>query len=188
MDNINSRINKVVELSGLTKSGFAKKINITPSHVSQMCSGLKVPSARTITDICREFGVREAWLRDGEEPMREPEPTKPTDELDKILDSYGLPREMRGLFLGYLELSDSAKKEVRDLITRWGANMNAPATLVGMTPAKKETREEQIEREAREEAEEYYRLRLAEKRQIAKGADTLDGTGRNSSNSGVNTA
>ena len=51
-----------------------------------------------------------------------------------------------------------------------------------------ETEDEQLEREARAEAEEYYRLRLKEKRQIALEAAMLDGTGANSSSSGKNTA
>ena len=66
------RISKIVEHSGLTKTAFAKKINVSQGLVSQMCSGITKPSDRTITDICREFGCDEIWLRTGEgEPFRQ---------------------------------------------------------------------------------------------------------------------
>lgn len=66
------RIAKVVEMSGLTKTAFAKKLNISQGLVSQMCSGTTKPSDRTISDICREFGCDEVWLRTGEgEPFRQ---------------------------------------------------------------------------------------------------------------------
>lgn len=67
-----NRILYVVEHSGLTKTAFAKRINVSQGLVSQMCSGTTNPSDRTIQDICREFGVNEVWLRTGEgEPFKE---------------------------------------------------------------------------------------------------------------------
>lgn len=66
------RISKIVEMSGLTKTAFAKKINVSQGLVSQMCIGMTKPSDRTISDICREFGCDEVWLRTGEgEPFRQ---------------------------------------------------------------------------------------------------------------------
>ena len=65
MERISDRIAMVVKESGLTKSDFARKINVSQSHVSRICSGETQPSDRTISDICREFGVNEDWLRHG---------------------------------------------------------------------------------------------------------------------------
>ena len=66
------RISYIVEQSGLTKTAFGKRINVSQGLVSQMCNGTTKPSERTIQDICREFGVNEVWLRTGEgEPFRE---------------------------------------------------------------------------------------------------------------------
>ena len=72
MQTISERISRIVQESGMTKTAFAEKINVSQAFVSQMCSGVKTPSDRTIADICREFGVSEAWLRDGVEPMYRP--------------------------------------------------------------------------------------------------------------------
>ena len=67
-----NRILHIIEHSGLTKTAFAKRINVSQGLVSQMCSGTTNPSDRTISDICREFGCNEVWLRTGEgEPFRE---------------------------------------------------------------------------------------------------------------------
>lgn len=64
-----TRISLVVEKSGLTKTAFAKRINVSQGLVSQICSGTTTPSDRTISDICREFRVNEKWLRTGEGEM-----------------------------------------------------------------------------------------------------------------------
>ncbi len=60
------RIALVVEKSGLTKTAFAERLKLSQPFVSKLCTGGKIPSDRTITDICREFDVRESWLRNGE--------------------------------------------------------------------------------------------------------------------------
>ena len=68
---MHARINKIVTSTGLTKTDFAKRIGISQPYLSQLCAGTKVPSDRTITDICREFGCNEVWLRTGEgEPFQ----------------------------------------------------------------------------------------------------------------------
>jgi transcriptional regulator with XRE-family HTH domain len=69
---MHTRINEVVKMVDLTKTEFGKRINISQGMVSRICSGDANPSDRTISDICREFGVNEVWLRTGEgEPFKE---------------------------------------------------------------------------------------------------------------------
>ena len=66
------RIELVIKNANIKKVDFAKRLNISQAFVSQMCSGVAKPSDRTITDICREFGCNEVWLRTGEgKPYRE---------------------------------------------------------------------------------------------------------------------
>lgn len=72
MDTINERIKFIIKHSKLTQTEFAKKINISQALVSMICSGASIPTDRTISDICREFGCNEVWLRTGEgEPFQE---------------------------------------------------------------------------------------------------------------------
>ena len=69
VENINQRIAACVAASKLTKTEFADRINVSQSFVSRLASGDKMPSDRTIADICREFDVNEQWLRTGEGEM-----------------------------------------------------------------------------------------------------------------------
>ena len=65
MGTINERFAFLIKDQGLTQTKIADSLHLTQSHVSGLCSGAKNLSDRTISDICRVFGVSEAWLRDG---------------------------------------------------------------------------------------------------------------------------
>lgn len=69
MDTINSRIEFLIKDLEITKTSFAEQLHVSVAFISGLCSGVKNPSDRTISDVCRVFGVSEAWLRDGTEPM-----------------------------------------------------------------------------------------------------------------------
>lgn len=66
---MNDRISLVIKEKKVTKTEFAKRLNVSQAFVSQMCSGVARPSDRTVADICREFRIREEWLRTGEGEM-----------------------------------------------------------------------------------------------------------------------
>lgn len=68
MSEINTRIAEVIRASGLTKTAFAERINVSQQHISRLAKD-GTPSDRTIVSICREFGVNERWLRTGEGEM-----------------------------------------------------------------------------------------------------------------------
>ena len=63
------RINLIIQHANISKSKFSERLNVSQAFVSQMCSGVREPSDRTIADICREFRIREEWLRTGEGEM-----------------------------------------------------------------------------------------------------------------------
>ena len=66
---MHTRIAQVISDLGLKKVAFAKKLGLSQPFVSELCSGKSKPSDRTISDICREFGVDELWLRYGDGDM-----------------------------------------------------------------------------------------------------------------------
>lgn len=66
---MNERIQAIINQKGLKKTEFAQQLNVSQAYISQLCSGTKTPSDRTILDICREFDVNETWLRTGEGEM-----------------------------------------------------------------------------------------------------------------------
>lgn len=79
IEQFKDRISIVIQKSGLNKTKFADRLNISQAFLSQMCSGIRTPSDRTIADICREFGVDRIWLETGAG-----EPFKPVDRNEQI--------------------------------------------------------------------------------------------------------
>lgn len=77
MSTIGERIARFIDdTENLTRTKFAETIGISPAYVSQICSGVRVPSDRTISDICRSFKINEDWLRTGKGDVQD----KPTDD------------------------------------------------------------------------------------------------------------
>ena len=65
---------KYLKARGITLSqkDFAGKIGLSENYIWMIENGDRVPSERTISDICREFGVNEVWLRTGDgEPFQQ---------------------------------------------------------------------------------------------------------------------
>lgn len=69
---MNKRIAQVRKYSGLNQLQFAERIGLTKNFVSLLETGNRTPSDRTISDICREFGINEEWLRTGNGNMEKP--------------------------------------------------------------------------------------------------------------------
>ena len=69
MSTINERIAFLIRDQGLRPSKFAEPNHLAQSHLSNIGSGINVPTGPTISDICREFNVSLAWLEDGEGEM-----------------------------------------------------------------------------------------------------------------------
>lgn len=66
-----SRTKELRKALGLTQQEFADRLGITRAAVSKYDIDATDPSDAVISLICREFNVREAWLRDGTGEMLE---------------------------------------------------------------------------------------------------------------------
>lgn len=66
---MNERIALVRKSLGLTQEKLAEQVGLSRNFMWMIESGTRVPSDRTISDICREFNVNETWLRTGEGEM-----------------------------------------------------------------------------------------------------------------------
>lgn len=64
------RIYMVRKESKLNQTEFADKLGLTKNFISLLENGNRIPSDRTISDICRIFDIQEDWLRHGLKPMR----------------------------------------------------------------------------------------------------------------------
>lgn len=69
MNTIGSRIEEVLKAFGIKKTEAAQRLNVSSAFISMVCKGDSGISDRTIADFCREFRVREEWLRTGEGEM-----------------------------------------------------------------------------------------------------------------------
>lgn len=117
---MNERIQAIIVANGLKKTEFAKKLNVSQAYISQLCSGTKTPSDRTIADICREFNVNYEWLTTGDGEMFT---NLPQTVLDELCQQYSLDDFDRALMQMYISLTDAErralkakmKKMIRDL-------------------------------------------------------------------------
>ena len=71
MNNENSRIKEVRKAVGLTLGKFGERIGMKSNSLSQVENGINAVSSQLRTAVCREFHVREEWLRTGEGEMFE---------------------------------------------------------------------------------------------------------------------
>lgn len=71
MENMLIRLRKVFSESGKNQTEIAKKTNVTSAYIWKILNNDNVrPRDLFINSVCREFNVREEWLRDGTGPMK----------------------------------------------------------------------------------------------------------------------
>lgn len=99
------RIAYIQKHSKLNQTEFASRIGISQQYLSQICNGKKIPSDRTIQDICREFDCNEVWLRTGEgDPFRKT--TREEEIMRFAVQTYKSPNEFRKAFVSLLAKLD----------------------------------------------------------------------------------
>ena len=116
METINDRIAWCVKDSKLTKTAFSEKLNVSQAFISQLCSGAKMPSDRTIADICREFNISELWLRIGE---GEPHIQRDEDEeFLEVMEQIHMSDDelIKRIIKAYWFMEDEEKAAIRKLI------------------------------------------------------------------------
>lgn len=113
---MNERIKLLIQMLNISKTKFAEKLNISQAFVSQMCSGAREPSERTIQDICRVFGVCEKWLREGVGPMYAPGPEPGLEYINELLSESQNPFTdlIRSIMAVYMELDAAGQARVRE--------------------------------------------------------------------------
>ncbi len=79
-----NRIKQIRKSENMTQQQFAEKIGLTRNYVAMIEIGQREPSDRTISDICREFGVDKVWLETGVG-----EPFRPMDRNEQIASILG---------------------------------------------------------------------------------------------------
>lgn len=93
----------------MTQNEFAIRLNVSRSNIAGYESGSSNPGDAVINLICREFSVREEWLRTGEGEM-----FRPMDRDEELAEAFGrLLRDdtsefKKRLFLALSKLDEQA--------------------------------------------------------------------------------
>lgn len=124
MNEINKRFAKIVQASGLSKTAFGERINISQQYVSKLTKE-GIPSDRTIADICRTFNVSEVWLRTGEGEM--------FNQLDEDAEFIRICEQInitdpiiKRIIKAYWGLDEQEKAAIRKLIDRFAQDGKSP--------------------------------------------------------------
>lgn len=126
---MNDRIAQARKQAGLTQKKFAEKIGLTRNFVWMIEKGDRVPSDRTIADICRELRVSETWLRTGEGEMFLP--MDADEELARVLTEIKLSdgQPIKSIIKSYWSMDDAGKSVIRQLVTDLAEAMQEDKTL-----------------------------------------------------------
>lgn len=130
---INERIRLVREdqPGKLNQTSFGARINLSQRAVSTMESDGCSVTDRNISSICREFHVREEWLRTGEGEMYE---AAAPDDVDAFLRAKGVVGLEADLFKAYLSLPEDLRKAFLDYFTRYFEEKAAEQKLPDAPP------------------------------------------------------
>lgn len=81
---VNERVREIRKLEKLTLEKFGEKLGVGKTAISSIEHGINGVTEQMIKSICREFGYREEWLRDGIEPKQPPKLEE--DELAEYIE------------------------------------------------------------------------------------------------------
>lgn len=112
--NIGEQIKKLRKSLHLNQTEFGKRIGAKQTTIAGYENEIRTPNDAIIKSICREFNVREEWLRDGIDPMR--------NEIPISIDEYARQKNMteleKSIIMEYLDLDDTTRKKVMEMLKK----------------------------------------------------------------------
>lgn len=114
----NKRVKEIRKSNNLTMEKFGERIGVTKSTISNIENGNRGVTDQMFKSICREFNVREEWLRDGIEPVYDLSEESGIEYIELLMN--GVDSSFRDIILdiikSYSELNDDNKKTVVQFI------------------------------------------------------------------------
>ncbi len=178
---MNERIKKLRKALDLTQQAFADRLGIRQNTIAKYETNRGNPTTSVISLICREFNVNETWLRTGEGEMFVKHSGNEvlgaqiraflqggTDSFRERLVSLliGLPPE-------YWEVLERYALELVNGTDSPDPEPGAVSPAAPIVPPGYSSREE-LEAEARAEAERYYEQVLSEKKQALQASSAKE--------------
>lgn len=109
------RVKTLRKQLSLSQDAFGKRLGVTGAGISKIESGDRGITEQMILAICREFNVREEWLRNGIGDMFV---DFSEDEFVKAAASLSDDTFVRNLIIEYWKLDDDNKKLFRNFIQK----------------------------------------------------------------------
>jgi transcriptional regulator with XRE-family HTH domain len=109
MMTINERVKKIRKDRGLTQEKFGKVLSVQRAAISKIEHGDNGVTPQMATLICEKYGINEEWLKSGKGPMKKKEPE---DILNKVIESYHLPKETKILVEVYGQLNQEHQNAI----------------------------------------------------------------------------
>lgn len=119
---MNNRIRKLRKSLDLTQEKFGSRIGVKGNTVAQWESGRNDPPDSSITFICREYNVNEAWLRTGTGEMFNP---SPSSAMDVLAAEYHLDQNAYVVVEKFLNLKPEYQKGVIEYFKAIAAALNS---------------------------------------------------------------
>ena len=118
------RILKIRKDSKMTQETFAEKLGLSKNFVWMLEKGERVPSERTVSDICREFNANKDWLLTGKGDMYD----VPEDEVaavvsDLLEESNPFYDIIISIMKSYKKLDNKSQVALNSLIQELMENM-----------------------------------------------------------------
>lgn len=106
---MNVRLKQIRKALNLTQQEFADRLKIKRNTVATYETGKSNPSDAAVSLICREFNVREEWLRDGTGEMFK---ATPSSVLDALSEEYGLSNAAYVMVEKFVNLKPEAQETI----------------------------------------------------------------------------
>lgn len=115
---INDRVKQLRKSLDLTLDKFGEHVGVTKTAISRIEKGERSVTDQMFRSICREFNVREEWLRDGIEPVHDLSEENGIEYIELLMN--GVDSSFRDIILdiikSYSELNDDNKNTVVQFI------------------------------------------------------------------------
>lgn len=117
---MNRRIKELRTSLNLSAEKFGSRVGVTRSAISRIENGVVNVTEQMIHSICREYNVREEWLRTGSGEMFL---DFTEDEFSKAAATLSNDVFVRSLIVEYWKLDEDSKKLFRDFIHKLSDSM-----------------------------------------------------------------
>ena len=117
---LNERIKELRTTLGLSAEKFGSRVGVTRSAISRIENGVVNLTEQMILSVCREFNVREEWLRNGSGKMFI---DFTEDEFSKAAATLSNDTFVRSLIVEYWKLDEDNKQLFRNFIHKLSDSM-----------------------------------------------------------------